>query len=56
MPTQERYTVLWLPGTLPVLRTLRVVYAEGYRPIEATVMAKAGYLYELEYEFSAANS
>ncbi|MFF8813317.1 GntR family transcriptional regulator [Streptomyces pactum] len=55
VPTQEQYTVLRLPGNLPVLRTLRVVYAEGDRPIEATVMAKAGHLYELEYEFSSAD-
>ncbi|MFD8385362.1 GntR family transcriptional regulator [Streptomyces sp. NPDC059679] len=52
VPTQEQYTVLGLPGNLPVLRTLRVVYSDGERPIEATVMAKAGHLYELQYEFS----
>ncbi|MER6139490.1 GntR family transcriptional regulator, partial [Streptomyces sparsogenes] len=28
-----------------------VVYSDGERPIEATVMAKAGHLYELQYEF-----
>ncbi|MGV9849942.1 GntR family transcriptional regulator [Streptomyces sp. NPDC003442] len=52
VPTQEQYTVLGLPGNLPVLRTLRVVYSDGERPIEATVMTKAGHLYELQYEFS----
>lgn len=52
VPTQEQYTVLGLPGNLPVLRTLRVVYTDGERPIEATVMAKAGHLYELRYEFT----
>ncbi|MEU9796804.1 GntR family transcriptional regulator [Streptomyces sparsogenes] len=52
LPTQEQYTVLGLPANLPVLRTLRVVYSDGERPIEATVMAKAGHLYELRYEFS----
>ncbi|GAA1089104.1 GntR family transcriptional regulator [Streptomyces javensis] len=52
VPTQEQYTVLGLPGNLPVLRTLRVVYSDGERPIEATVMAKAGHLYELQYEFT----
>ncbi|EXU63876.1 GntR family transcriptional regulator [Streptomyces sp. PRh5] len=52
VPTQEQYTVLGLPGSLPALRTLRVVYSDGERPIEATVMAKAGHLYELQYEFS----
>ncbi|MCQ8191015.1 GntR family transcriptional regulator [Streptomyces rugosispiralis] len=52
VPTQEQYTVLGLPGNLPVLRTLRVVYSDGERPIEATVMTKAGHLYELQYEFT----
>ncbi|MCK8677406.1 GntR family transcriptional regulator [Streptomyces lichenis] len=52
VPTQEQYTALRLPGDLPVLRTLRVVYADGGRPIEATVMVKAGHLYELRYEFT----
>ena len=31
--------------------TLRVVYSDGDRPIEVTVVAKAGHLYELQYEF-----
>lgn len=52
VPTQEQYEALRLPGDLPVLRTLRVVHSDGERPIEATVMAKAGHLYELRYEFT----
>ncbi|MFF5564672.1 GntR family transcriptional regulator [Streptomyces sp. NPDC012623] len=52
VPTRERYEALRLPGSLPVLRTLRVVYGAGERPIEATVMAKAGHLYELRYAFT----
>ncbi|MFD5745962.1 GntR family transcriptional regulator [Streptomyces sp. NPDC127033] len=52
VPTQEQYEALRLPGDLPVLRTLRVVYGDDERPIEATVMAKAGHLYELRYEFT----
>ncbi|RSS53718.1 GntR family transcriptional regulator [Streptomyces sp. WAC07061] len=51
--TQEQYTALRLPGELPVLRTLRTVYGPDDRPVEVTVMIKAGHLYELEYEFSA---
>ncbi|MBO8202133.1 GntR family transcriptional regulator [Streptomyces smyrnaeus] len=51
VPTQEQYRALRLPSDLPVLRTLRVVYSDHERPIEATVMAKAGHLYELQYEF-----
>lgn len=52
IPTQEEYTALRLPTSLPVLRTLRVVYSDHDRPIEATVMAKAGHLHELQYEFT----
>ncbi|MGW7007405.1 GntR family transcriptional regulator [Streptomyces sp. NPDC054933] len=50
VPTQEQYTLLRLPGNLPVLRTLRVVYSDHERPIEATILAKAGHLYEVQYE------
>ncbi|MGC4996547.1 GntR family transcriptional regulator [Streptomyces sp. DT195] len=53
VPTQEQYRALRLPSDLPVLRTLRVVFSDDERPIEATVMVKAGHLYELQYEFSA---
>ncbi|MFG2651128.1 cupin domain-containing protein [Streptomyces sp. NPDC048436] len=35
----EQYTALLLPGNLPVLRTLRVVYSDADRPTEATVGA-----------------
>ncbi|GAA0422892.1 hypothetical protein GCM10010357_50380 [Streptomyces luteireticuli] len=50
VPTQEQYTALAMPSDLPVLRTFRVVYTDGERPIEASVMAKAGHLYELQYD------
>lgn len=52
IPTQDQYQALNLPSSLPVLRTLRVVYTDHERPVEATVMVKAGHLYELEYEFA----
>ncbi|MCI3223025.1 GntR family transcriptional regulator [Streptomyces sp. NP-1717] len=52
IPTQEQYEALRLPGDLPVLRTLRVVYGADEQPVEVTVMAKAGHLYELRYEFT----
>jgi GntR family transcriptional regulator len=51
VPTQEQFEALRLPGSLPVLCTLRVIYAADGRPIEATSMVKAGHLYELQYEF-----
>ncbi|MFB7208177.1 GntR family transcriptional regulator [Streptomyces sp. NPDC056255] len=50
--TQDQYRLLRLPGDLPVLRTLRVVHSDDDRPIEATVMVKAGHLYEVQYEFT----
>ncbi|MFD7118628.1 GntR family transcriptional regulator [Streptomyces sp. NPDC059922] len=52
IPTRAQYEALRLPGDLPVLRTLRLVYADDEQPIEATVMVKAGHLYELRYEFT----
>ncbi|MDG4530775.1 GntR family transcriptional regulator [Streptomyces sp. AV19] len=52
VPTQEQYEALALPTDLPVLRTFRVVYSDDERPIEASVMAKAGHLYELRYDIS----
>ncbi len=52
VPTQEQYRALSLPSDLPLLRTLRVVYSDDDRPVEATVMVKAGHLYELQYEFA----
>ncbi|MEU1797576.1 GntR family transcriptional regulator [Streptomyces californicus] len=53
--TQEQYRLLRLPGDLPVLRTVRVVFSDDDRPIEATVMVKAGHLYEVQYEFRPEN-
>ncbi|MEV4924364.1 GntR family transcriptional regulator [Streptomyces roseoverticillatus] len=53
VPTQEEYGALQLPSNLPVLRTLRVLCTDNERPVEVAVMAKAGHLYELQYEFTA---
>jgi GntR family transcriptional regulator len=53
VPTQEQFRALRLPGSLPVLCTLRVVYDDHESPVEATAMVKAGHLYELQYEFTA---
>ncbi|MFC0040426.1 GntR family transcriptional regulator [Actinomadura rayongensis] len=50
VPTQREYKALELPSDLPVLRTFRVVLSDDDRPIEATVMANAGHLYQLQYE------
>ncbi|MFF4831566.1 GntR family transcriptional regulator [Streptomyces sp. NPDC001315] len=51
IPTQEQYQALHLTSGMPVLRTLRVVHSDHERPVEATVMVKAGHLYEVRYEF-----
>ncbi|MEU6110961.1 GntR family transcriptional regulator [Streptomyces albidoflavus] len=53
VPTQEEHQLLRLPSSLPVLRTLRVAFSADGSPVEATVMVKAGHLYEIEYEFGA---
>jgi GntR family transcriptional regulator len=50
-PTPEQYRALKMPTKLPVLRTFRVTYSVGDRPIEVGIMAKAGHLFELQYEF-----
>ena len=50
MATMEEYQLLQLPADIPVLRQFRVVFTDGERPIEATVMVKAGQWYEVEYE------
>ncbi|WP_030764814.1 GntR family transcriptional regulator [Streptomyces sp. NRRL F-2664] len=50
-PTPEQAQALRMPTKLPVLRTFRVTYSTNDRPIQAEIMAKAGHLYELQYEF-----
>lgn len=50
-PTPEQARALRMPTKLPVLRQFRVTYSVDDRPIQAEIMAKAGHLYELEYEF-----
>lgn len=50
-PTPEQARVLKMPTKLPVLRTFRVTYSTNDQPITAEIMAKAGHLYELQYEF-----
>lgn len=51
MPTLEQFMALQMPTREPVLRTLRAVYSTDDRVIEVTVMAKAGYRYEVQYDF-----
>lgn len=47
--TTEEYVALELPGDVPVLETFRVVYSEGRRPVEVSVLVKGCHLYKLGY-------
>jgi GntR family transcriptional regulator len=40
-----------MPTKLPVLRTFRITFSTDDRPIQAEIMAKAGHMYELQYDF-----
>ncbi|OJF13323.1 GntR family transcriptional regulator [Couchioplanes caeruleus] len=49
LATVEEFTALRLPGDNPVLRQFRVVFSDNDRPIEVTVMVKAGQHFEIQY-------
>jgi GntR family transcriptional regulator len=53
MPTTEEVELLDLPD-VPVIRQFRVIYSDGDRPVEASVLIKGGHLYELLYRQPAA--
>lgn len=50
MATKDEYELLRLPADIPVLRQFRVVFTDAGRPIEVTIMVKAGQQYEVEYD------
>lgn len=50
MPTSDEVETLNLPPYVPVLRQLRVIHADGGRPVEVSVLVKGGHLHELRYE------
>lgn len=50
MATRSEYAALRLPADIPVLRQFRVVFTDDHRPVEATVLVKAGQQYEVEYD------
>ncbi|PRY24043.1 GntR family transcriptional regulator [Pseudosporangium ferrugineum] len=54
LATVDEFIALRLPEDMPVLRQLRVVFTEEQRPIEVTVMVKAGQHYEIQYELPSA--
>jgi GntR family transcriptional regulator len=49
VPTTQELEVLQLPPFVSVLRTERIVWSHGRKPIEATVMIKGGHLFNLLY-------
>jgi GntR family transcriptional regulator len=50
LATVDEFVALKLPMDMPVLRQFRVVYSDDDRPVEATVMVKAGQQYEIQYQ------
>jgi GntR family transcriptional regulator len=52
MPTTEEVDLLELPN-VPVIRQFRVVYSDGDRPVEASILVKGSHLYELAYRLPA---
>jgi len=51
--TVAEFLALQLPEDIPVLRQFRIAYTDGDRPIEVTVMVKAGQQFEIRYELPA---
>jgi GntR family transcriptional regulator len=51
LPTPEQYAALQMPTKLPVLRTFRTTFSTDGRPIQVEIMAKAGHMSELQYNF-----
>lgn len=49
-PTTQEAQALELPEGIPVIRQFRVVYSDGARPVEVSILIKGGHLYELEYQ------
>ncbi|MER8034702.1 GntR family transcriptional regulator [Streptomyces hydrogenans] len=54
IPTEEEVVALELPKDMPVLVAFRVVYSDGGRPIEATLMTKAAHRYRMRYRLPLA--
>ncbi|MEV0899594.1 GntR family transcriptional regulator [Actinoplanes sp. NPDC049802] len=50
--TVAEFLALRLAGDIPVLRQFRIAYTGDDRPIEVTVMVKAGQQFEIRYELS----
>jgi GntR family transcriptional regulator len=50
VPTTDELETLGLPEDVPVIRQLRVIYTDGDRPVEASILVKCAHLYELRYQ------
>jgi GntR family transcriptional regulator len=55
-PTTEELEGLDMPDDVPVLRQFRVIYSEGDRPVEVSVLIKGAHRYELLYRETIAQS
>jgi GntR family transcriptional regulator len=49
-PTTEELELLGIPQTVPIIQQLRIIYTDHDRPVEVSVLAKPGNLYELRYQ------
>lgn len=48
-PTTEEAEKLGIPRGVPVIRQFRVVYSDGDRPVEVSVIVKSGHRFEVQY-------
>ncbi|WP_432158765.1 GntR family transcriptional regulator [Streptomyces sp. bgisy153] len=52
IPTEEEVVALELPKDMPVMLTFRIVYSDGDRPIEVSLLAKAAHKYRMRYRIA----
>lgn len=48
-PTTEEFTLLEMPESAHLLCQTRVIYSDNQRPVEVSLLAMPGHLYELRY-------
>ncbi|MFI1177842.1 GntR family transcriptional regulator [Streptomyces melanogenes] len=49
IPTEDEVVALELPKDMPVMLTFRIVYSDGERPIEVSLLVKAAHKYRMRY-------
>ncbi|MFE2838485.1 GntR family transcriptional regulator [Streptomyces mirabilis] len=52
IPTEDEVVALELPKDMPIMLTFRVVYSDGERPIEVSLLAKAAHRYRMRYRLA----